>query len=38
MLVFTYLILSLLDSHGDKYVLLLVLEVFETQQRNKGKQ
>lgn len=37
MSVFTYLILSLLDSCGDKYALLLILEVFEKQQRNNGK-
>jgi len=37
MLVFMYLMLSLLDSRGDKYVVLLVLEEFEKQQRSNSK-
>lgn len=32
-----YLILRLLDARGDKYVLLLVLDVSEKQQRNSDK-
>lgn len=31
MLVFTNLILSLQDSHRDKYALLLIIEMFEKQ-------